>query len=484
MRVLFAASEVAPIVKTGGLGDVTAALPAALRALNVDARILIPGYAQALQALDTVPVTGSLEVLPGLPPVEILESRMPQSDVPIYLVHCPELYAREGGPYQHPDGTDWRDNDLRFGVLSRVAAWLGTRASPLQWQPDIVHSNDWQTGLTPAYVHFAPDRTAGTVQSIHNMAFLGRYDPGVMAQLGLPREAYHADGFEFHGDVSFLKAGLRFADRLTTVSPSYAQEIQGSEFGFGLDGLLRHRRDVLSGILNGIDTTAWDPATDKLIARAYSDERLRDKHYNKHALRKRLGLAQAAKMPLLGMVCRLSPQKGVDLAIAAINRLLERPFQLAVLGSGSAELACALHALADSAPDRFAFVGEFDDSLAHLIEAGSDMFLMPSRFEPCGLNQMYSMRYGTIPIVRRTGGLADTVTDATAQNLRDGLATGFVFDNADAADLTTALARALDTYPQRARWKTLQLTGMRSDWSWARSALAYRALYREIVKGP
>jgi starch synthase len=481
MRVLYVTPELTPIVKTGGLGDVAGSLPAVLKELGTDARILLPGYTRALDALSPTALTGEVQVLPGLPPVQILRARLPDSGTPVYLVHCPELYQRDGGPYQDAEGAEWPDNAIRFGLFSRVAAWLGTSATPIDGHPDIIHCNDWQTALVPAYLRFAPDRSARTVLSIHNMAFLGEFSGDLVDTLGLPRDGYHTDGFEFHGHLSFLKAGLQFADKLTTVSPTYTREIQQPAFGFGLDGVLRQRRDDLHGILNGIDDAEWNPDVDSHIAQTYNVDTLQNKSLNKQALRAQMGLDDDDATPLVGMVCRLSAQKGIDLALGAMHQLADRPFQVVVLGSGSRVLEGELRTLSQAAPGRFAFTSEFNEGLAHLIEAASDMFLMPSLFEPCGLNQMYSMRYGTIPIVRRTGGLADTVTNATPENLRARQATGVVFDDANVDGVTWALGRALDLYENVTDWRSMQEAGMQSDWSWTRSARAYQQLYAELV---
>jgi starch synthase len=459
MRVLFVTPECAPLTKTGGLGDVSAALPAALRALGVDVRILMPGFSEVL--------SGS-EVARGR--VLGFDCRVLASGS-LLALDCPPLYVRDGGPYQTHDGRDWEDNALRFAVLSRAAALLGTPASPLGWRPDVVHSQDWPAALVPGYLHFEPQRAA-TVMTIHNLAFQGNFDAALLDRLELPRASFHMDGLEFHGRLSFLKAGIAYADAVTTVSPSYAREIQGEELGCGMDGLLRRRRDALSGILNGIDTAQWDPASDPRIAARYDAHNLEAKAANKTALQARAGLRQDEDLPLLGMVGRFTSQKGADLIAEAGDELAAMPAQLVLLGKGERALEAALRELAARHPGRVAVQVGFDEDLAHAIEAGADVFLMPSRFEPCGLNQMYSQRYGTPPVVRATGGLADTVQDGE---------TGFLFERAESSALAAAVRRAATARGDAARWQAMQRAGMERDFSWRAAARQYADLYSRLA---
>jgi starch synthase len=379
--------------------------------------------------------------------------------------------VRDGGPYQTHDGRDWEDNALRFAVLSRAAALLGTPASPLGWRPDVVHSQDWPAALVPGYLHFEPQRAA-TVMTIHNLAFQGNFDAALLDRLELPRASFHMDGLEFHGRLSFLKAGIAYADAVTTVSPSYAREIQGEELGCGMDGLLRRRRDALSGILNGIDTAQWDPASDPRIAARYDAHNLEAKAANKTALQARAGLRQDEDLPLLGMVGRFTSQKGADLIAEAGDELAAMPAQLVLLGKGERALEAALRELAARHPGRVAVQVGFDEDLAHAIEAGADVFLMPSRFEPCGLNQMYSQRYGTPPVARATGGLVDTIVDGV---------TGFLFEAATPAALIAAVRRALSAYRDAARWARIQRAGMARDFSWSAAARRYADLYERLA---
>ncbi|OGT12346.1 MAG: starch synthase [Gallionellales bacterium RIFCSPHIGHO2_02_FULL_57_16] len=479
LKVLFATSEVAPLIKTGGLADVSGALPAALRTIGVDARVLVPGYRQVIGQLNQNKAVAVFGSLPGFPAARLLSEKMPNG-TPLLVLDCPGLYQREGGPYQDGNGRDWPDNALRFGLLSRVAAILGSGDSPLDWHPDLVHCNDWQTGLTPAWLRFAHD-SAPSVFTVHNLAFQGIFPPGTVNDLHLPSSCFGIHGAEYYGKLSFLKAGLSYADHITTVSPNYAKEIQQEEFGFGMQGLLAERRDDLSGILNGIDTDEWNPATDRYLAKKFSVANMRGKAANKQELQSRLGLDIDPDVPLLGVVSRLTQQKGLDLLLKIAPRLIKLPVQLAVLGSGDAKMQQAARGLARHHPGKIGAHIGFSEELSHLIEAGADLFVMPSRFEPCGLNQMYSQRYGTPPIVHAIGGLADSVVDCTAETLRDGSASGFAFHGMTAANLFAAIQRAVKLYHDRRKWNALRKNCMRKEFGWQRSAEAYRALYLKVL---
>ena len=468
LRVLFVTSECAPLSKTGGLADVSAALPAALSALGVDARVLVPAYGATPpgRVLATLPAAGSF------PRATLVEAQLP-SGVAVMLLACPDLFARNGGPYQNAEGADWPDNAVRFGLLARAAALIACGALP-DWTPAVVHGNDWQAGLAPVYLRYAPAATAATVLTIHNLAFQGLFPAQAVESLGLPAASYSVDGLEYYGQCSFLKGGIAYADAITTVSPTYALEIQTEAQGMGLQGLLRHRRDDLSGILNGIDTAAWDPEHDPYLARNYAPATLAGKAHNKRAVQLRAGLPPS-QQPLLAAVTRLTGQKGIDWIIELAPALAARSLQLVVLGRGEARYERELAALAAAHPAHIAVTLDFDEAYAHQIEAGADMFLMPSRYEPCGMNQMYSQRYGTVPIVRATGGLADSVGDAA-----DGGA-GFVFAEASGAALLAAIERALAAYKDREAWTRLQLNGMHRDFGWQASAMRYIDIYRRIV---
>ena len=481
LRVLFATSECAPLVKTGGLADVSAALPAALAALGIDARMLLPGYRQVLAQLPDCREIARFAPMADLPGARLLLGQT-AAGVPLMLLDCPELYDRPGGPYQDEAGSDWSDNALRFGLLARVAALLGSAGSPLAWRPQVLHCNEWQTGLAPAYLRHAAGASAATLLTIHNLAFQGIFEPELVAALGLHPDSFGPEGVEYYGKLSFLKAGLQFADAITTVSPGYAREIQGEALGFGLHGLLARRRDKLYGILNGIDTGLWNPATDPLIECRYSADTLASKPINKRALQRRLGLATAPDAPLFAVVSRLTEQKGLDWLLEITPQLLALPAQLALLGGGEPQLERGFLALAHSHPQLVSATIGFDESLAHLIEAGADAFLMPSRFEPCGMNQMYSQRYGTPPIVRATGGLTDTVVDCTPATLADGSASGFVFHQPSAQALLAAAKRAAAAWRERATWRALQRNGMAKDFGWDASARRYAEIYAELAK--
>ena len=457
MRVLFVTPECAPLTKTGGLGDVSAALPAALRAQGIDVRVLLPAYRAIAPAEAKECARFQLLQME----VRVLEAGE------FLLLDCPPLYDRPGGPYQDAAGSDWPDNALRFGMLARAAALLGSGASPLEWRPEVVHCNDWPAALAPVYLHFERSRAAA-VLTVHNLAFQGLFDAQWLARLELPPATFAVEGLEFYGRLSFLKGGLVYADAITTVSPTYAREIQTEELGCGLDGVLRERREVLRGILNGIDAETWNPMTDPRIAEHYSWSSVERKSANKQALQRRMNLAVEPGVPLLGAVCRFTQQKGVDLIAAAAAELIALPAQLCILGRGEREQEAALAALAARYPSSIAVAIGFNEELAHLIEAGADLFLMPSRFEPCGLNQMYSQRYGTAPVARATGGLVDTITDGEA---------GFLFERAESGALVEAVKRALLVYGDARRWRELQRRAMTRDFSWAVPARQYADLY-------
>ena len=478
-RILYVTPECAPLIKTGGLGDVAGALPVALRQIGVDARVILPGYPAVLAALARARNAGRIDALARLPEAGLLEAELPQG-IPAWIVDCPALYDRDGGPYQDAGGADWDDNPLRFGLLSRAAALLASPRSPVGWRAHLIHANDWQTGLAPAYAALS-DRPAPSVITIHNLAFQGIFAPHWVVDLGLPAASFAVDGVEYHGRISFLKAGLFYANAITTVSPTYAEEIQHEEMGMGMHGLLAARRDVLTGILNGIDTTVWNPASDPLIAARYDATTLRRKNANKKALQIRFGLETPSDILLLGAVTRLTTQKGVDLLLDIAEAVLRLPAQIIIVATGDKVLEQRLRALTAAWAGRLAgFIG-FDETLAHLVEAGADAFVMPSRFEPSGLNQMYSQRYGTPPIVHATGGLVDSVVDCTSQTLADRTATGFKFFTPNADALMSAIKRCGAAYGDARIWRQLQRNGMARDFSWNRPAREYAAIYARLI---
>ncbi|MFA5530287.1 MAG: glycogen synthase GlgA [Thiohalomonadaceae bacterium] len=475
-KILFVSSEAHPLIKTGGLGDVSGSLPAALKRLHHTVRLVLPAYQEAVAKAGKLKTIATLRVADRLEPVRILEGLMPGTRVKLWLVDAPGCFDRPGNPYLGEDGRDWPDNAQRFATFCRAVVELAMDRAGLRWRPDVVHCNDWQTGLVPALLAREQQRP-GTVFTIHNLAYQGLFPWNSFAALGLPAELWHMHAMEFHNQFSFIKGGLVFADWITTVSPTYAREICGPDLGYGLDGLLRHRSDRLTGILNGADYDIWNPRTDKLIAHTYSPATLHHKRANKAALQAQFNLPVDSDSPLLGLVGRMVEQKGIDLVLGALPVLVKQGVQVAVLGTGDLAYENELCALANRHPEAIGYHIGYDEARAHLVEAGADMFLMPSRFEPCGLNQIYSLHYGTPPIVRRTGGLADTVVDATPETLADGSATGFVFDDATPEALVTAVERALTLYRQPKVWKRLMTAAMDQDFSWQASARRYLEIY-------
>jgi len=479
MKILFVTPECAPMVKTGGLGDVSAALPQALASLGFDVAVLMPAYggmalSGALQGVVALPAEGSW------PAAQLLRVK-PDQGPTLWLLSCPALYGSAGTPYDVPSG-DTHLQALRFGLLARTAALIGSAASPCGWQADIVHANDWTCGLAPLYLRQtreAGDQSAArSLLTIHNLAFQGVFPMWTADALQVHPNHRGVEGVEFWGDLSMLKAGLQFADSITTVSPTYAQEIQHEALGFGLDGVLRARSKDLRGLINGIDTSVWNPATDPLIPSRYGMADLEAKSFNTANVRSVCGLVDSMG-PLFGLVGRLTSQKGVDLVLQGAPALLAQGGQLVVLGRGDASLEAALTALAARHPGQVHVALQFDERLAHLIEAGSDCFLMPSRFEPCGLNQMYSLAYGTPPVVTATGGLADTVEDVDA-SLSKG--TGFVMREITQNGFDTAVRRVHTAWRQPAQWRSLQKRGMEQDFSWKQAAAPYVRLYRSLLE--
>ena len=393
LRVLAVASEIYPIIKTGGLADVVGALPAALKAHGVETRTLVPGYPDVLKAFPATEQLLHLQNFCG-GPTRVLGGSYDKLD--LLVLDAPHLFARPGNPYVTPGGADWPDNGLRFAALARMAAEIGQGAIP-SFVPEVVHAHDWQAGLAPAYLHYGHRPRPATVMTVHNLAYQGKFPQQMLDTFGLPRESFTIHGVEYYGTISFLKAGLQFADRITTVSPTYAIEIQGDEGGMGLGGLLRERSQVLSGILNGIDTSVWNPETDPRIAARFSAQELQFRAANKAALQRRLGLDLSPDALLLGVISRLSWQKGLDLLLENIPTILNEGMQLALLGSGDPDLQDRYQAVAKADAGRIAVLIGYDEALAHLIQAGADTIVVPSRFEPCGLTQLCALRYGAVP---------------------------------------------------------------------------------------
>jgi starch synthase len=468
-QILSVASELFPLIKTGGLADVTGALPGALARESIAVRSLLPGYPGVCAALAAAETIYHWPALFG-GPARLLAGRA--HDLDLLVLEAPHLYARPGNPYTGPDGQDWPDNAQRFAALGRAAADLGL-GKVAAYRPDIVHGHDWQAGLTHAYLAYeaSPGKRAGRVMTIHNLAFQGQFPTSLLRALGLPDNALSMAGVEYYDSIGYLKAGLYFADRITTVSPSYATEIRTREGGMGMDGLLRARADTLSGIANGIDTDVWNPGTDPAIPAQYSSRSLGRRARNKAALQARFGLAPDQGALLFAVISRLTAQKGIDLLIQAIPALLAEGAQLAVLGTGDVGQQAALLAAAQAHAGRIGAVIGYDETLAHLMQAGADALLVPSRFEPCGLTQLCALRYGTIPVVSKVGGLADTVADGR---------TGFQFWPVTQAGLIRAVNRAATCYQDKPEWQRLQRQAMATDVSWAAAARQYATLYRGI----
>ena len=480
MKIYFIISEVDPFAKTGGLADVGGALPKALASLGHDVRIALPLYRQIDRArfgLQATPLQVRVPVGETVLDGRVWEGRLPKSQVRVWLIEQPALFDR-AGLYQE-QGKDYPDNLTRFSFFSQAALRLLPASG---WQPDVVHAHDWQAALACAQLAFGPLRqepffaAMGSVLTVHNLAYQGLFPKAQWPLTQLPPSAFSIDGLEFYDQINCLKGGLVGADVITTVSPTYVREIQTPEFGCGLDGLLRHRAGALVGILNGIDPEEWNPETDPHLAARYSAGQPAGKALCKRALQRSQRLPEQDGL-LIGMIQRLAEQKGIDLLTQAAEALMALPVQLVILGTGDPIYHQHLERLARQFPGRLGVNLTFDNALAHQIEAGADAFLMPSRFEPCGLNQMYSMRFGTVPIVRKVGGLADTVVDAAPAAVSAGTATGFVFDQHTAAALLEAVQRAVAAYQDRALWARLQQAGMRQDCSWGRSAQAYVAVY-------
>jgi starch synthase len=482
MKILYASSEVAPLIKTGGLADVAGSLPAALNHIGIDCRLIVPGYPQVMANAENLQKIADLPFDGGQ--VSLLEGQCGPQQVPLYVVDAPRWFDRPGNPYLTPEGYNWPDNADRFMLFCQASVLLAMNKAGLDWKPDIVHANDWQTGLIAPLLQPEPNRPA-TLFTIHNLAYQGLFDWATFLRLGLDKSLWTHHALEFHDQLSFIKGGIALSDRVNTVSPTYAEEIKTAEFGYGLEGLLQYRANHFSGILNGIDYHQWDPLNDPHIDTPFSIENFPAKRRNKLALQREFGLPEDELIPLFGYIGRLVDQKGVDLILQGLPGIMDSGAQLVLLGSGDHGLQNALEKISNRYHSRVGITIGYDEGLSHRIEAGSDCFLMPSRFEPCGLNQMFSLRYGTVPIVRRTGGLADSVVDVTPHTLANGTATGFVFDNADGSSLWGAIEHALNFYRRSGSdWDILAMTGMQQDLSWEASAQHYLELYQTAMNDP
>jgi len=476
MQVLAVTPEIYPLIKTGGLADVTGALPIALAKQGVKTRTLVPGYPQVLKAIEK---SSPLRRYPDLHGGEATLLATTIAGLDLLVLDAAHLFDRVGGPYGDTTGIDWPDNWRRFAALSFVGADIAA-GSVEGWKPDVVHAHDWQAALALAYMRYGEAAGTPSIMTVHNLAFQGRFGAGIFGELGLPASAMSVDGVEYYGGVGYLKAGLQAASAITTVSPTYAQEIRTPDFGMGLDGLISRRAADLKGIVNGIDIDVWDPQTDALLKTPYSVKTLKNRAANKKAVEERFGLVHDDG-PLFCVVSRLTWQKGFDILSGVLDEMVDAGARLAVLGSGDAGLEAAMLAAAARHSGRVGTVIGYDEGLSHLMQAGCDAILIPSRFEPCGLTQLYGLRYGCVPIVARTGGLADTVIDANEAALGAGVATGFQFDTESGDALLHAVKRAIAVYADRAAWTNLQKQGMKADVSWDRSAARYAELYRSLV---
>jgi len=477
LKILSVASEVYPLVKTGGLADVAGALPEALKNQQIDVRTLMPGYPAVMAALEKPRRAFQFDDLHGGPATLW---RAAAQGLDLLVLDAPHLYDKPGNPYLGPDGRDWPDNAERFAALSRVAAAIG-QGLLANYAPALIHVHDWQAALVPAYLHYGGGGPP-VVLTIHNLAYQGVFPPSVLPRIGLPKSAYDVEGLEYYGDISFLKAGLMFADRITTVSPSYAAEIMTSEGGMGMDGLLQRRAGDLSGLLNGIDDKAWNPATDPLIAHRFSRDDIKPRAINKAVLQRHFELDGNADTPLFAVVSRLTEQKGLDLLLDALPVLIGEGAQLAVLGSGDADLEAGFRAAALEHAGRIGCIIGYDEALAHGLQAGADAVLVPSRFEPCGLTQLCAQRYGAVPVVARVGGLADTVIDANPAALAAGVATGIQFQPPSQAMLENAIRRTVALYRDKAQWRRIQYNGLAADVSWRGAAPGYARLFRSLCR--
>lgn len=478
MRVLFATAEVYPLAKTGGLADASRGLAISLKRRGIDIQLVVPGYASAFEHVERPETVANLEPMMGIADATLIRGLLPRSNVPVWLVNAPALFQRQGGIYQDEQGRDWPDSAVRFAYFAHAAHGLATGRYGSACSPDIVHANDWHTGLLPLLLRSEEAPGPGTVFTVHNMAFQGNFPMDVVPSLGLPSGC--RDYVEFHGQMCFLKAGISCADRITTVSPTYAREVLTPELGCGMDGVLRARGPQFSGILNGIDEACWNPATDPSLPCGYIAKDLSGKGMCKLALQREFGLAQDSSAVVLGFVSRLTKQKMADVVLQLLPWLGDQPVQFVLMGIGDREIEVGLVKEAWQHRGKLAVKIGYDERLAHLLIAGSDILLAPARFEPCGLTQLYALRYGTLPVVRRTGGLADTITDANTPSIKDGSASGFIFDEPTAEGLRSSIERALDTYHKPLQWRTIQRNVMAKDLGWNSSADKYVALYSDV----
>lgn len=477
MNILHVCSEFFPLMKTGGLADVMAALPAAQRHLNIDARILLPGFPGIIKQVPNKQKVTEINSFAG----KVTLYYGIYDTIPLYIIDAPNLYDRPGSPYHDQNKNSYNDNHIRFALLGYVACELAKGCDSF-WKPDIVHAHDWHAGLSCAYLA-ANNYPAKCVFTIHNIAFPGMFSPHHIRELWLPESFYNIEGLEFYGQISFLKAALYYANHSTTVSPTYAQEVLNPRYSHGFDGILqrRYQEHRFSGILNRVDENVWAPDKDPMIAQPYSVRNLRDKMHNKQALQQELGLPFSPDSPLFTIVSRMSYQKGLDMVLQILPRMMDAGLQFVILGQGDPHLEHGFSQLAYKYPHNMKAIIGYTEPQSHRFIAGADILMVPSRFEPCGLTQLYAQKYGTLPLVRRTGGLADTVIDCSLEAIATNQATGFVFNDSTTHDLSNAIHRSLILWKTQKKWRQLQKSAMAQDFSWNTTALSYVSLYNEIL---
>lgn len=485
MRVLHVCTEIFPIIKTGGLGDVTSALPQALSRLGCDCRMLVPGFPSFQAQLTNQQFVFEMPPRFGAYGIRLFTGTVQDSGLTVYFIDAPGLFDRPGNPYTNSSNQDYFDNYRRFALLGWMAARL-SEGMDATWSPDVVHAHDWHAGLTPAYLKasefWLKQKQAGSLFTVHNLAYQGNFPGHVFGEIDLPAHFFGVDGVEFHGQLSFLKAGLVFADKITTVSPTYAREILHSAQAFGLDGVLNQRSADLTGILNGVDTAIWNPATDQAIAAQYDAASLHKKRLCKTALQEETGLRVQDDKPLFCIVSRLAVQKGLDLVLDSLSEIMRKGGQIVILGTGDPSMESAFRNIAFANPQSLSIQIGYDELKSHRVIAGSDVILMPSRYEPCGLTQLYGLRYGTLPLVHRVGGLADTVIDSTDENMATGTATGFTFDGFHYGAFLGAIDRAFALFDRKQAWEQVQQNAMRQQFSWDAAARQFLPLYSQICR--
>ena len=483
MRVLHVCTEIFPVLKTGGLADVTSALPIALAKLGCDCRMLVPGFPSFQERLTNQQPVFELPPRFGAYAIRVNIGTLPHSGLPAYFIDAPGLFDRPGNPYTNTANQDYLDNYRRFGLLGWIAARLAEGLDPA-WTPEVVHAHDWHAGLTPAYLkaseYWQKRKLPGSIFTVHNLAYQGNFPGHTFGEIDLPSHFFGVDGVEFHGQLSFIKAGLVYADKITTVSPTYAKEILRPESSFGLNGILQQRESDLYGILNGVDSDIWNPATDSALVAPYNTKTLARKSQCKAALQEEAGLQVQDDAPLFCIISRLAVQKGLDIVLDGLPEILRRGGQLIVLGTGDVSVETAFRNIAYAYPQSVSIQVSYDELKSHRIMAGSDIILLPSRYEPCGLTQLYGLRYGTLPLVHRVGGLADTVVNSSDENLKAGTATGFTFDGFYYDAFMRAVHRAFDLYGKKTVWRRIQRQAMAQRFTWDAAAQHFLPLYEQV----